>query len=95
MLDPAVAYVNITGVFPGADRRHAGSRQLRQIPRPADFGQVLVGLERDQVQKLCREAGEGELLVGVNFKSVHVVGNLFDCAIKQRCSVEQFGLFVL
>ena len=27
----------------------------------------LIGLERDQVQKLCREAGEGELLVGVNF----------------------------
>jgi [acyl-carrier-protein] S-malonyltransferase len=43
----------------------------------------LIGLERDKVQQLCREAGEGELLVGVNF---NCPGQIVISGTKRACA---------
>ena len=43
----------------------------------------LIGLDCDKVQKLCREAGEGEVLVGVNF---NCPGQIVISGTKRACA---------
>ncbi len=54
---------------------------------------VLIGLETDKVQELCKEAGEGELLVGVNFNcpgQIVVSGSKSACARAEGLA-EKYG----
>ncbi len=53
----------------------------------------LIGLDNDQVQDLCREAGEGEILVGVNYNcpgQIVISGTKAACA-RAEAIAEKYG----